>query len=161
MTKAAIAKRLATIETTITETEQIRVEAEAREVTSGRMQEIMQGTDAARRQGDEGYANFLKTLSDGELLRLHRERGKLVSTAAEEITPEHIEKLLADGVPIERFTDAELHALVADFKDDDPFDWSALPEDVLNAIATDPETVDFEDLARRYPNPTYNKEAQQ
>lgn len=160
MTKA-IAKRLATVETTITEKKQIRLEAESREVTSERMHEIMQGADAARRQGDDGYANFLKTLSNGEFLRLHREWGKWVSTAAEEITPEHIGQLLAADVPIERFTDAELHALVADFKDDDPFDWSALPEDVLNAIATDPDKVDFEDLARRYPNPTYNKEAQQ
>lgn len=158
-TRASIRKQLAALKAVVEEDCQIRMEAEARNVTPERMREIMQQRNEAHRQGgEEAYTAFLKTLTAGELLRLRREVDHWVKDAAKGITPEHIAQLEADGVPVERFTDAELYAVAANFGDD-PVDWSALPDDVLDAIAEDPDQVNFEDLARRYPNKNYRRES--
>lgn len=158
-TRASIRKQLAALKTVVEEDFQIRAEVEARNVTPERMREIMQQRNEAHRQGgEEAYTAFLKTLTAGELLRLRREVDHWVKDEAKGITPEHIARLEADGVPVERFTDAELYAVAANFGDD-PVDWSALPDDVIDAIAEDPDQVDFEDLARRYPNKNYRKES--
>jgi|GEM_PF-6657439 len=159
-TRASIRKQLAALKAVVEEDRQIRSEAEARNVAPERMREIMRQRNEAQRQGGaEAYAAFLQSLTAGELLRLRREIDRWVKDEAQGITPEHIAKLEADGVPVERFTDAELYAVATANFEDDLFDWSALPEDVLNAIAADPDKVDFEDLARRYPNKNYRRES--
>lgn len=159
-TRASIRKQLAALKAVVEEDLQIRAEVEARNVTPERMREIMQQRNEAQRQGGaEAYTAFLKTLTAGELLRLRREVDHWVKDEAKGITPEHIARLEADGVPLEKFTDAEIYAVATATFEDDLFDWSALPEDILNAIAEDPNQVDYEDLARRYPNKNYRRES--
>lgn len=158
-TRASIRKQLAALKAAAEEDRQIRSEAEAREVAPERFREIMQSMDAAQRQGGLAVGDYFKTLSAGELLRAQRGRQEWAKAKAKEITPEHITRLEADGVPVERFTDAEIYAVATATFEDDLFDWSALPEDVLNTIATDPGSVDFEDLAKRYPNKNYRRES--
>ncbi|BET57909.1 hypothetical protein [Geobacter sp. 60473] len=158
-TRASIRKQLTALKSLVEEESQIRLEVEAREVTPERFREIMEGMDAAQRHGRQAADDYFKSLSDGECLRVHRGREEWAKAKAKEITPEHIARLEADGVPVERFTDAEIYAVATATFEDDLFDWSALPEDVLNTIATDPGSVDFEDLAKRYPNKNHRRES--
>ena len=149
MTRLTLTKRLKEAEVKIRKTAPARAEAQARAVTPERWEAINRALDAERRKGLDTSDDYYNTLSDGERLRLQRDRAEWVRKQAEQITPEHILKLEADGIEIDRWTDAELRAVIGE--EDDGLDWDSIPGDILDQIIADPKSVDFGSLKKLYP----------
>ncbi|MDR3581579.1 MAG: hypothetical protein P4L44_16580 [Oryzomonas sp.] len=147
MSRSILNKRIKEAESKFQRGRAARTEVEARAVTPERFNELMLALDAARREGDAGVEKFFKTLSGGELLACQRRRGEWASEHSKLITPEDIERLQANGIGMEFWTESELYAVAGD----DGTDYDRLPSEVLDLIVKDPNAVDWDDLARRYP----------
>lgn len=149
MKKVSIIKRLEDAESKSKQAANLRDEAAARAITPAQWEQLNLDFDAAQRAGKE--SEFVKACSTGQLLRLHRGREEWARQRAKEITPEYINQLVATGTGVDRFNDAELTAVAAGYEDDG-ICWDDLPETVLDAIETDPDAVDFDELRRLYPS---------
>lgn len=153
MARALLHKRILDIESKAKAQQRIRDEAEARELSPERLEEIMQGLESSWRGGDKANKAYVKSLTTGELLRVYRESDKWIRRLAQNITQEHMDKLAKDGIGIDRMSESELQYILdhGAGADDDGIEWDNLPLDVLNKIKIDPTSVDFEELKRLYP----------
>lgn len=151
MKKVSITNRLAEAESKLKQAAKLRDEAAARAITPAQWQQLNLDLDAAQRAGKEN--KFVKECSTGQLLRLHRGREEWARQRAQEITPEYIDQLTATGTGVNLFTDAELIATIANYKDkDDGICWDSLPDEILDQIEADPDAVDWDELRRLYPS---------
>lgn len=149
MKRQTIKKRLAAVTRDIQREKQAAAETEARNLSPERIEELMQCLDSSYRGGNEGAEEYIKSLTDGERLRVGRDRDEWTNKRAAEITQEHIDKLFADGIGINQLSEAELQFIIGDF--DDGIDYSRVPDSIIDQIKNDYDKVDFDDLKRRYP----------
>ncbi len=149
MKRQTIKKRLAAVTRDIQRLKQAAAETEARNLSPERIEELMHGLDSSYRGGDEGAAEYIKSLTDGERLRVGRDQDDWTNKRAAEITQEHIDKLFADGIGINQLSEAELQFIIGDF--DDGIDYSRVPDSIIDQIKNDYDKVDFDDLKHRYP----------
>lgn len=152
MKRQTIKKRLAAVTRDIQRLKQAATETEARNLSPERIEELMQGLDSSYRGGDEGAAEYINSLTDGERLRVDRERDAWTNKRAAEITQEHMDKLFADGFGPDQFSEAELLYILGDW--DDGINYDRVPDSILDQIKNDYDKVDFDDLRRRYPKRT-------
>ncbi len=152
MARPLLNKRLNEAESKVRRVSRNRNEAEARNVTPARLEEIMLEWDAKCRDGIKTSATYLDSLTSGELLRAIRERDQWVQKRAKQLEPEHFAKLKADGVEAHQWTEAELTAYLSYVKEDSNIDWRSVPKDVLRAIGDGTGQITDEELSRMYPN---------
>ena len=150
MARTSLEKRLVEAESKAKIQQGIRAEAEAREVTPARLEEIMLQWDATNRDGHTATLTYLETLSNGESLRAYRERDQWVQERAKQITPEYLDQLLAEGVGIERWTEAELCACLDFNSNVHHINFRRVPEKVLKSIADGTCQYTDEELSRMY-----------
>lgn len=153
MARSSLNKRLQEVESKTKAQQRIRDEAEARNVTPERFDEIMQGLESSYRGGFEANTAYFKSLTTGEQLRVYRESHVWVCRMAQNVTQEHMDQLAADGVGIDRMSESELQYIVDHCvgADDDGIEWDDLPLNVLTKIEKDPLSVNFDELKRQYP----------
>jgi len=75
MARTSLEKRLKEAESKAEAQQRTRNEAAAREVTPARLEEIMLQLESSYRGGEEANTKYIKSLTTGELLRVHRESG--------------------------------------------------------------------------------------
>lgn len=107
MTGANLSRRIDKIENI----PQVRLGIDAMSITRECMEEIHNQLDVEHRAGRDGLA-FLNSLSETEYHRFKRDREAWVREQALRVTHEDTAKLEADGIPMSRWTDSELHAAI-------------------------------------------------
>lgn len=152
MARPMLNKRLKDAESKVRGVTRVRDEAEAREVTPARLDEIMQGLDNSCHGGAVANAAYISNLSAGELLRVQRGRDEWVRNRVKEITPEFMNQLEADGIGIDRMTESELQYIIDHGPEDDfGIQWSDIPDAILDQLGSDPYAVDPGELRGLYP----------
>lgn len=153
MARPLLNKRLNEAESKVRRVSRVRNEAEARNVTPARLEEIMLGWDTADRNGGcDGSNSYINSLTAGEQIRAYHERGQWVQDQAKLLTPEYLAKLKADGVEIQQWTEAELTAFLSQIEGESNINWRSVPEDVLRTIGNGTCQISDEELRRMYPN---------
>ena len=155
MARQLLNKRLNEAESKVRRVSRNRNEAEARNVTPARLEEIMLGWDIAHRNGGcDGINAYINSLAAGERIRAYHERGQWVQDQAKLLTPEYLAKLEADGVEIQQWTEAEMTAFLYHFggENESNIDLRSVPYDVLKSIGDGTCQISNEELSRMYPN---------